>query len=302
MRRFLSDARNVGIFAAAAAVGLGLVYMTLAGAPARLLLINASALAMGVVLLVLVKLLAARPAAAMLRGPLLVASSLVLLATALGGMAPEGASRWLSIGGLAVQPGLILAPMLVTGFAARSDRWSVAAVALAVVAIGLQPDRGVAAMILAGVAVVALSKLDPKHLGVAAVAAAGFVATLLQADTLGAMPYVDQLLYSSFAAGPAARLAVWTGVVLMVVPVLITRRTGSGASVEAFAALWTAGIVAAAAGNYPTPLVGYGASAIIGYLLGLAPLARPTSATSRGDAAAASPLQEKRDGSRLRFA
>jgi hypothetical protein len=157
-------------------------------------------------------------------------------------------------------------------------------------------------MILAGAAVVALGRPNLKHLAVAAAAAVGFVATLLQPDTLGAMPYVDEVLYSSFAAGPVAGLAVWIGVVVMVVAVLVTRGAGSRAPVNAFSALWTAGIVAAAAGNYPTPLVGYGASAIIGYLLGLAPLARPTSATSSAEAATARDLEEQRDGSRLGFA
>jgi hypothetical protein len=36
-----------------------------------------------------------------------------------------------------------------------------------------------------------------------------------------------------------------------------------------FGAVWLAVIVAAALGNYPTPLVGYGGSAILGYLLSL---------------------------------
>ena len=272
--------------------------MTLAGAPARLLLINAVALGMGFVLLVLAKLLA--PAAA-LRGPLLLASSLLLLGTALGGVATEGASRWLSIGGLAVQPGLILVPILVTAFGARADRWSVGAVTIAALAIALQPDRGVAAMLLAGVAVVALRRPEPKQLAVGSAAFAGFVATLLQPDTQGAMPYVDQILYTSFAVSPVAGLAVWAGVALMIVPAFIMRQTGPAASVAAFYALWAAGILAAAVGNYPTPLVGYGASAIIGYLLGLAPLAKSASTMPAACEGAASDFNNPRDGSQLRF-
>ena len=298
MRRFFSDARNVGMTAAIAAVVLGLVYMTLAGAPARLLLINAAALGMGLVLLVLAKLLA--PAAA-LRSPLLIASSLLLLGTALGGVASEGASRWLSIGGLAVQPGLILVPILVTAFAARADQWSVAAVTIAVLAIALQPDRGVAAMLLAGAAVVAVRTPEPKQLAVGLVALAGSVAALLQPDTLGAMPYVDQILYTSFGVSPFAGLAVWAGIAVMVVPAFIMWQTGPAASVAAFAALWAAAILAAAVGNYPTPLVGYGASAIIGYLLGLAPLAKSVRTMPAARGIAASDSEEPGDGSRLRF-
>ena len=36
-----------------------------------------------------------------------------------------------------------------------------------------------------------------------------------------------------------------------------------------FGAIWAAVVLAAALGNYPTPLVGYGGSAIVGYLLSL---------------------------------
>jgi hypothetical protein len=36
-----------------------------------------------------------------------------------------------------------------------------------------------------------------------------------------------------------------------------------------FGAVWMAAVLAAALGNYPTPVVGYGGSAIVGYLLSL---------------------------------
>ena len=36
-----------------------------------------------------------------------------------------------------------------------------------------------------------------------------------------------------------------------------------------FGAVWLGVVVAAALGNYPTPLVGYGGSAILGYVLSL---------------------------------
>jgi hypothetical protein len=36
-----------------------------------------------------------------------------------------------------------------------------------------------------------------------------------------------------------------------------------------FGAAWLAVVAAAALGNYPTPLVGYGGSAILGYLISL---------------------------------
>jgi hypothetical protein len=52
------------------------------------------------------------------------------------------------------------------------------------------------------------------------------------------------------------------------------RDRASAAPWLVFGAIWLGVIVAAALGNYPTPLVGYGGSAIIGYVLSLAALPR----------------------------
>ena len=73
-----------------------------------------------------------------------------------------------------------------------------------------------------------------------------------------------------------AGAAVWAGSLPLLVPAPVGwyQDRADRDSHALFGALWLAGIVAAALGNYPTPLVGYGSSAIIGYLLAL--LALPT--------------------------
>jgi hypothetical protein len=50
-----------------------------------------------------------------------------------------------------------------------------------------------------------------------------------------------------------------------------------------FGAVWLATVAAAALGAYPTPLVGYGGSAILGYLLGVTVLAPRTSRRPEAD-------------------
>ena len=82
---------------------------------------------------------------------------------------------------------------------------------------------------------------------------------------------VDQIVYSAFEVHALAGLAVWTGLFCMLAPAMIGRLTDP-ANAEAylvFGAGWLAAIVAAMLGNYPTQLVDYGASAIIGYALSL---------------------------------
>lgn len=112
----------------------------------------------------------------------------------------------------------------------------------------------------------------------AGAAISGFVASMLQADVQPAMPYVDQILYSSFDVHPLAGMAVFAGAALMIMPSII----GGLYDIErletyaVFGIVWLAVIVAAALGNYPTPLVGYGGSAIIGYVVSLLGLPQRT--------------------------
>jgi hypothetical protein len=53
----------------------------------------------------------------------------------------------------------------------------------------------------------------------------------------------------------------------------------------ALGSVWLTAIVAAALGNYPTPVVGYGGRAIIGYVLALAALGTSASRSSASDVA-----------------
>jgi len=296
--KLAGDSRAIGVCAGSSAVLLGLGYMWLAGAPLRLLLMNLAALGIGLALFQLVRMLA--PHAATLRGPVLTALSIALLAASLGGLTVYGATRWVGIIGITVQPSLIVAPLLVTAYAARPDRWSAAALAVAVLSVALQPDRSVAAMLLLGSLVVILGGRDKQSLALGAMAAAGLAVTLLRPDALPAIPYVDQILYTSFDADPLAGLCVWTGTTLLFAPMLALVRGRGFAAEWAFAAVWAGAVLAASLGNYPTPLVGYGGSAIIGYMLSLIPLGM------RETAAATSPVairaDREEDEQNLRFA
>lgn len=141
----------------------------------------------------------------------------------------------------------------------------------AALAMAMQPDRAMAGMLAAGLAVLATMRRDRFVLGAFCASVAGFAATLVHPDTLPAVPFVDRILYSSFEAHALAGAAVWGGSVLLLVPALVGwyGDPANRATHATFGALWLAAIVAAALGNYPTPLVGYGGSAIIGYALSL---------------------------------
>ncbi|MBX3560719.1 MAG: hypothetical protein KF780_02795 [Sphingomonas sp.] len=276
--------RLVGLACAAGAVGLGFAYLAAAGAPPIYFVMNGAALVLGIAL---VAALGAMPRTGRLvHGIVPLALAFALLATALWGIAADGAARWVSIGGVALQPSLMFVPVLALRFARAPDGAATVAVVIAACALALQPDRAMAGALLAGTGLLVLMR-PGLNMGAAFVAAlAGFAVALWRTDASPAMPYVDQIFFSSFAVHPLAGMAVLAGSLLLVVPTLVgaVRDPARRSTYAVFGAVWLASITAAALGNYPTPLVGYGGSAIIGYLLGLAALPRPGASPAAADA------------------
>ncbi|WP_426265902.1 hypothetical protein [Sphingomonas sp. LHG3443-2] len=256
-------AANSVPLAGTAAVLCGLLFLFLTGAPPRLLLINLVALGAGIALLAIVRLL---PVPAV-RPLLLLGSAAALVATALFGSAAEGATRWVVVGGLSLQPSLILLPTLLLAHVAKPDRWSSVAVALAALAMALQPDRSLAAALVAVTLIDAAFRRTPAAWATSAVPLLALAVTIVRPDNLPAVAHVDLILWTSFADQPLAALAVWTGTLLLFVPAFVLWRRGMAAEAVCFTALWATLVLSAFLHNYPTPLVGYSASCILGYLL-----------------------------------
>ena len=256
----MSGSERIGLAAVIGAWILGITYLTVAGAPARYVVLNAVALAIGLAGFFAIRR-APWPVEA---GRLAIAIGAVLLVTALFGTRVEGASRWLIIGGLSIQPSLMLLPALCV-LASRTDRNMLPAVLLAAAAMALQPDRAMAAALSAAMLTLWLMRRDRHGAFLLAVAVLGLAVTLVRADALPAVPFVDRILFTGFALSPLLGVAVWAGAAVLLLPAI----TGD-LPARVHAATWAAIVAAAAFGNYPTPVVGYGSSAIIGYLLALA--------------------------------
>ena len=142
-----------------------------------------------------------------------------------------------------------------------------AGIVLAALALALQPDRSMAGVLATSLILLAFWRRDALAIGAALIGVAAFAAALAQPDSLPAVPFVDNVLYSAFDVHPLAGIAVLAGSAIMLLPAL-----GAGEPRErlVFGAAWLAIVAAAALGNYPTPLVGYGGSAILGYWLSVA--------------------------------
>lgn len=267
MNYLLDRPRLLGLLCASVAVGLGLAYMATAGAPSLYLLVNLAALVLGVTAwLGLGRVVTSRLAD---DGRAVFALALPLLATALFGVVVDGASRWVSVGSLSIQVSLIVLPAMIVLYARSANAIGTVGVAIAAIALAVQPDRAMAGVMAAGLAGLVLanpSRLPALALAIAVVA---FLATLLLPDVQPAMPFVDRILYTAFGVHALAGLAVVTGCFVLVVPALVgaIRSMDQRPLMLAFGASWLGVVAAAALGNYPTPLVGYSGSAVLGYLL-----------------------------------
>jgi hypothetical protein len=289
----LGRPRTAGIACASAATGLGLCYLAAAGAPMRYLVVNAAALLLGITAF---RGLAGAAAlhAGRLSGPFILALGACLLATALFGASADGAARWIWIGPLSVQVSLVLLPPIAIAFARRPDPVGAAGIAVAAAALALQPDRAMAGTLALAMAVLALARPGRFTAAASVAAATAFAGSLLRPDSLPAVPFVDGILFTAFEIHPLAGAAVLLGALLLLVPPLLglRRDPADRAAHFAFAALWLGCLLAAALGNYPTPVVGYGGSAILGYFLGLSflpPEAGAAAAVAAGGAEADDP-------------
>ena len=247
------------------ATALGLGYMATGGAPVTYLLMNAAAFAVGLATVAAVSQQPLRVSA----GATCLGLAVVLLASFLLGTAADGATRWVRLGNIIVQPSLILLPVLTLTFASARNWVGAIGVSLTALVLALQPDRAMSGALAAGVLTLAVIRPDPRSLTAVAAAIAGFATAMLRPDTQGAMPFVDRILLTSFDVHPAAGIAVISGSLILLIPAVIGLRKNQSAATShaVFGAVWTALVAAAALGNYPTPLVGYGGSAILGYLL-----------------------------------
>ena len=280
MKDILARPRLLGLICGAGAVGLGLAYMLAAGAPSRYLLVNLAALVLGATAwLALGRTAGSRLSGA---GPAILALAVPLILTALFGAASAGASRWVNVGPLTLQVSFIVLPAMLVLYARRPDGIGTAGMIAAAVALAAQPDRAMAGVLLAGLLSLVLATRSRLAMVATAASFAAFGWTLLTRDMLAAVPYVDQILYTAFDVHPLAGAAVATGAAVLIGPALVGAPRGAAErqALLAFGGCWLGVVLAAALGNYPTPLVGYGGSAVLGYLLSVALL--PTGSRQAG--------------------
>jgi hypothetical protein len=255
--------------------------MYAAGAPSYYILVNIAALGVGSLAAWLIgRAPAHNPQVA---GIFTVAVAMVLLGTALLGPRVHGASRWIQIAGISLQPSLMLLPLVVVLFARTPGPLSSVGLLLTGMALALQPDRAMAGTLTMALAVLRFYRTNARITLSLAAASVALAVTLLRPDDVPPAPFVEHVVQSAFAFHTLAGLAIVAALVTMLLPAIVGTMTQTEGSAEfaVFSATWLGVIAFALVGNYPTPMVGYGSSGIVGYCLSAALLGHRRLISSR---------------------
>jgi cell division protein FtsW (lipid II flippase) len=256
--------------------GASLAAIAAAGAPPRALQMQAGAFLAGALLHALLRW---RPPPR--RWPL-AAMVVLALAVACAGVEIDGAQRWLRAGPLLLHPASLAGPLFMAALAEGEIGWQESAAAACVVlALGLGWDGAASLALAAGLSAMLLVRKQTARLlwpvcGLAWLLAAW---ALARPDPLPAVPWVEGLVaHSLHASAPLGLLAMLALASLPLPFLLAARRAPQPAAPLALAAFWGGLALAGAIANYPHPVLGLGASPVIGWLASLA-LLPPITAT-----------------------
>jgi hypothetical protein len=268
-RSGLTQVHNAGVLSCSAAVLLGCVFMHSAGASGHYVWMNLLSLAFAVASF---RLLPRRRVQSdeLVRARLSFAMGALLLFAVLS-QTPNGASAWLQVGPVPLNLAWLLLPALLVASDVRPQScarpWALAGLLMACGALALLHDAWLMAL-----AAAALSMHAWRHRsGALALLALAIWATAVHLGRAWQAPeasaFVDQVLQSGFEQHLAIGLAL---ALLQVLPLWPAWRHRQA---RLHGLVWGLLVALSLLGGVPSPLVGFGGSFILAYLLSLAMVA-----------------------------
>lgn len=260
----------VPLLALATAV-VSLLSLRVAGAPNGIIAIQAGAF-------VLAALIAAPGRAASLINAFdarWTMATLLLLAAAVlfAGVEIDGARRWLRIGPVLLHPASLFGGFLLLALARAPGSAPCAVLAGAtLLCFGLGNDGAASLAFALGLSGLLLGErrhwktLLPLCVLAWCLAAWGWS----RPDSLAPVPYVEEIVAHTWAAACLLGAAAAILLALLPLPFLLTAHVaGKRGAGYALAGFWAGLVLAGLFGNYPIPVIGYGASPVIGWVLAL---------------------------------
>jgi hypothetical protein len=246
----------------------GIYYLWAYDAPARLIAINAGALVLGSLWVLVGRL----PAAPRVRIAIAAVLALVLFVPLLTGPEQGGVARWLPAGPVSLHSGPLLLPLIVV-LAGRNERFGPAVLALAGTSLALQPDAAALAALAAASGVLCWLHRSIAF-GLVALGTAACAILTFGAGSLAPQVFTENVL-PQVAARSMVQAVALAGI-LFAVPqwyLLQDPQTQRAEGWTIAALLTTLGVMALIA-PFPYPLIGYGAAPILGFALALGATAR----------------------------
>lgn len=185
----------------------------------------------------------------------------------LAGVSMEGVRRWISLGPVQLHPASLLAPLAAWAVARRLEPITAGLIAGVMLVLAAQPDAAAVLALTLGVAAGAfggVSKRGPVVLTILGLACAAYAFT--RHDPLPAVAHVERVIPSAFAAAPLVGLLAGLSMAALPLAMLWRRRSPE---TLALAGVWAGFILANLLGNYPAPVIGAGASPLLGWLLSI---------------------------------
>jgi cell division protein FtsW (lipid II flippase) len=256
---------------------LGITAMRQAGVPTAVWLTNVAAACAGLLLVVVWR----RPRSARTRTQLTIAAAAIaaiLLPFVSGGM--MGVHRWVSVGGFSLQSSAIVAPLIVTCIAAIARWHTVGAIAIAVLTtsiLALQPDAAQATSFAVACSVLLAFDIERRRrqviIGVALLLIAAMM-SFTQQDRLPPVAHVEEI-YALVASRGVAWAALGAAALLLLpLPFFALFARSRDRLTLALAAYVAMTVLAPFWDTFPVPVMGYGASHILGYFIALAACSR----------------------------
>lgn len=186
-----------------------------------------------------------------------------------------GVHRWITVAGLRLHASAIAAPLILWSVAAAAShrfRSALAIAATATAILALQPDAAQATSVAAACAVVLLctsAKPAPGLPGVVlllAVAAASFA----RPDPLPPVAHVEEIFAIVAAKGPGPAAMATLALLVLPLPFAAAWHRHRNPAALALGVYIALTVLAPAWGTFPVPVMGYGASPIVGYFIALA--------------------------------
>jgi len=254
--------RSPALFALALPVLAGLAYMVAFDAPRNYLAVNALTLLAGAVWTVFGGI----PAGTAPRRIIVLVLLALLALPLLTGPQFDGVARWIPAGPVTLHAGMLTVPAIAL-LAAGDRRYGPWLLTSAVLVCAFQPDTASALALTCAAAGIAIGDGD-RRFGVVAIIGLITAAAAARAAELPPQAFVEHVIVDAAHRAPVAGFGLafaLAGSVFVICRFMRRDRDARFGIAGALIGFAAASMIA----NYPTPLIGYGASAILGFALAL---------------------------------